>query len=593
MIAQSVFYYIGLPLEATLRQVLMATIKDSGLLGLVKEELEANLKEIETKLEIYADEPDKGGQHLEACQHNFHQIAGVCRVVGMPAASMLADEMEAMMQVLAKQVDNGQEAYLEGLGQGVTMLSRYLAYVQLSQKLMPEVLLPTINDIRLINNKSRLPENYFFEFAVAPEELLKHLPKVTNENAETDRQQLATYASRLRHMYQVGFLGVIHNENLKPNLKLMSRALNRLLKLCGDTKARPLWQLGVGMVESFQEGDVEVNRNRKMLLGKLDRELKRLSHETDAVLDGEPDEELVKECIYVISLGQNNGQLQYKTGLGLDNHLSDKTIRTHLTCMTGPDGSAINAIVVALQEELTTIKEALDLSNRGRLEEQLDALVEKLFQVGKTLKVLELEKTSDDIVDWTEKLSALKDGEDDAAEEIFSNVADLLFRIENSVNHMITVKVSSVEDDVDSEANQEEKVSSTIFDEASAIVVKESRLGISHAKNAITSYMDSKWDVSHLVDVPQILSSVGGALLYLKLARAASIFKESRVFVEERLLESEAEKPNEQMMETLADALSSIDYYLEGLEDQKPIGDNVLLIAEESMNELGYPVAAA
>lgn len=571
----------------------MAIIKDSSLLGLVKGELEASLQEIEVKLEIYADEPDKGEANLETCHHNFHQIGGVCRVVGMPAASMLADEMEAMMEILDKKEDAIKEEYLQGLGQGVTMLSRYLSYVQLSQKLMPEVLLPTINEIRLINNKSRLPENYFFEFSVAAEELLKQLPGVSNENAETDRKQLAAYSSRLRHMYQVGFLGVIKNENLKPNLKLMSRALNRLMKLCGDVKVAPLWQLGAGMIESFQDGDVEVNRNRKMLLGKLDRELKRLINETDEVLDSEPVEDLVKECIYVISLGQNTGQLQYKTSLGLDSHLSDKTIRTHLMCMTGPDGSAINAVVSALQEELTSIKEALDLSNRGRLEEQLDELVEKLLRIAKTLKLLELEKTSEDIIEWTEKLSALKSSEDAAAEEIFSNVADLLFRIENSVNHMITAKVSGSEEDVDSEKNQEEKISSTIFDEASIIVVKECRLGITHAKNAITSYMDASWDVSHLVDVPEILNSVSGALLYLKLARAALIFNESRVFVQERLLESDAEKPNEQMMETLADALSSIDYYLEGLEDQKPIGDNVLLIAEESMNELGYPVAAA
>lgn len=571
----------------------MTVIKDSGLLGLVKEELEANLREIEVKLEIYADDFDKGEANLETCCHSVHQIGGVCRLVGMPAAAMLADEMEAMMKTLGKKEGAIKEACLEGLGQGVTMLSRYLSYVQLSQKLMPEILLPTINEIRLINNKSRLPENYFFEFSSAAGELLKKLPGISNENAETDRKQLAAYSSRLRHMYQVGLLGVIKNENLKPNLKLMSRALNRLIKLCGDVKVVPLWQLGVGMIESFQDGDVAVNRNRKMLLGKLDRELKRLFHETDDVLDSEPEEDLVKECIYVISLGQNTGQLQYKTSLGLDNRLSDKAIRTHLMCMTGPDGSAITAVVTALIEELTSIKEALDLSNRGRLEEQLDELVEKLFQIANTLKLLELEKISEDIIAWTDKLSALKNGEEAAAEEIFSNVADLLFRIENSVNHMITAKLSGSEEELDSEKDQEEKISSTIFDEASAIVVKECRLGITHAKNAITSYMDSNWDVSHLVDVPQILNSVGGALLYLKLSRAALIFNESRVFVQDRLLKEDAEKPNAQMMETLADALSSIDYYLEGLEDQKPIGDNVLLIAEESMNELGYPVAAA
>ena len=92
----------------------MTVIKDSGLLGLVKEELEANLREIEVKLEIYADDFDKGEANLEACCHSVHQIGGVCRLVGMPAAAMLADEMEAMMKTLGKKEGAIKEACLDG-----------------------------------------------------------------------------------------------------------------------------------------------------------------------------------------------------------------------------------------------------------------------------------------------------------------------------------------------------------------------------------------------------------------------------------------------------------------------------------------------
>jgi hypothetical protein len=49
--------------------------------------------------------------------------------------------------------------------------------------------------------------------------------------------------------------------------------------------------------------------------------------------------------------------------------------------------------------------------------------------------------------------------------------------------------------------------------------------------------------------------------------------------------------PTKENMETLADALTGVDYYLESMEEQKPIGDGVLEVAEESMKALGYPVA--
>jgi hypothetical protein len=34
-----------------------------------------------------------------------------------------------------------------------------------------------------------------------------------------------------------------------------------------------------------------------------------------------------------------------------------------------------------------------------------------------------------------------------------------------------------------------------------------------------------------------------------------------------------------------------VDYYLESMEEQKPIGDGVLEVAEQSMNVLGFPVS--
>ena len=574
----------------------MAILRDSSLLVLVKEEMESSLNEIELKLELYIDNPEQDDAHLEICKNNLHQIGGVCQMVGMPGAFLLVEEMEELIKALSMKDELGKEEFLIALGQGVTMLHRYMAYVALSQKLMPEILLPTINEIRKSANKGRLPENHFFIFPEPPLELIKKLPEISNEQVESDREQFISHCRRLRHMYQVGLIGVIKDESLMPNLKLMDRAINRLIKLIGKTRISPLWQLGAGVIESFQNGDVEINLNRKMLLGKLEREFKRLTQQSEELLESDPPEELVSECVYIISLAKENDNLQYKNYLGLENKLSDKTIRTHLMCMTGPDGSAVNAIVAALKEDLTLVKEALDLSNRGKLEEQKENMVDKLNQVSKTLKMLELEKISESIFDWTEKLSKLSnDTEDQLVEEVFSNVAELMFKIDNSVSQMLTKKITSDDEVAESEEEQEEKISNTIFDEARIIVVKESRQGISHAKNAITSYMDSGWDASHLVDVPETLNTVGGALLYLRLPRASSIFNGSKNFVQERLLQSDSDKedPNVQMMETLADALSSIDYYLEGLEDQKPIGDDILLIAEESMDELGYPIAAA
>ena len=58
-------------------------------------------------------------------------------------------------------------------------------------------------------------------------------------------------------------------------------------------------------------------------------------------------------------------------------------------------------------------------------------------------------------------------------------------------------------------------------------------------------------------------------------------------FVEQRMLDSTQGGIPHDTFETMADAMSSVDYYLESMEDRRPIGDGLLDLAEQSIAELG------
>ena len=135
------------------------------------------------------------------------------------------------------------------------------------------------------------------------------------------------------------------------------------------------------------------------------------------------------------------------------------------------------------------------------------------------------------------------------------------------------------------------------LDEAPALLVAESRSGLSLVKRAISTYLETSRDLLHLSNVPATLQSVAGSLSFLGIARGAAVLQASSRYIDARMRGSE-EQPGLADMETLADANSSIDYFLESLEANKPIGDGILdiaeeSIAEESIAELGFPVSAA
>ena len=121
-------------------------------------------------------------------------------------------------------------------------------------------------------------------------------------------------------------------------------------------------------------------------------------------------------------------------------------------------------------------------------------------------------------------------------------------------------------------------------------VVAECRAGVSLTKRSLSSYIDSGGDRMHLSNVPAVLGGLSGGLTFLELIRAKAIVEGCRTYIESKLLAEGSSVPGREQMETLADAISSIDYYLESIEEYKPIGDAVLDVADESLAELGVPV---
>jgi hypothetical protein len=166
-------------------------------------------------------------------------------------------------------------------------------------------------------------------------------------------------------------------------------------------------------------------------------------------------------------------------------------------------------------------------------------------------------------------------------------LVDTLMEVENAVAGL----VKRVTPGADTPVNNSQ-ISVHQLDEARALLVGESRSGLSLAKRALSAYLDSSNDLMHLTNVPSTLQSVVGGLSFLGMERGAAVLRASSRYIEVRMLASE-QQPGMAELETLADAITSVDYFLESLEANKPIGESILEIAEESVAELGFPVDPA
>ena len=108
------------------------------------------------------------------------------------------------------------------------------------------------------------------------------------------------------------------------------------------------------------------------------------------------------------------------------------------------------------------------------------------------------------------------------------------------------------------------------------------------AKNSIVNFIASQWDHSEIEDVPELLDSIRGGLQIIPLPQAAKLLGACSTYIRESLLATKA-IPDWQQLDRLADAITSIEYYMERLSEGSQDNERILKVAEESVAKLGFP----
>lgn len=561
----------------------MVAITNTISLTFLKDEIEDTLNRAEASLEAFVNDPERK-QDLEQSIEAFHQVRGIFQMLELPAAALMSEEMELVGREL---VDKGSsDAGTAALSNAIVLLARYLEYVQLKNRTLPELLIGGINELRRASGKSLIPESHFFNVDLSRD----RFPQPPE--SRTDKSEVPRLCRRLRHMYQVGLLGVLRNQNSRTSLKLMSRALERVDRLCGPVPvSRWLW-IARGSVEALRLDEMRITQGRKMLLSQYDRQLKKLVYEGEDGLNAKPPLLLLKEGLYVVSLcSRSEGVVgEIRQVYDLRDHLTDQALQDEVALMAGGGDSVVRTVALGLKEELNEVKSTLDMAAQGAPDSSFDEVADIMVRIANTLVMVGQTREAQKVKERANGVRHWKAGEVDPESLDFQYLVDELLSVENTVAQL--ERRFAPGDELHKEARNK-GISLYQLDDARMAVVGECRSGLTLTKRAISSFVDSDFDPMHLSNLPGTLAGVVGGLTFLELERARAVLESCRNYIEQVLLASGADKPSQEQMETLADAVTSVDYYLESMEEQKPIGEAVLEVAEESLEELGFPVVRA
>ncbi len=548
-------------------------------------EIEETLKQARQALEAYVEDP-KDSTRIRFCLTHIHQVHGSLQMVEFFGAALLAEEMERLAQALMNEaVSNSAEAQ-EVLMRAILQLPVYLDQVKSARRDHPSMVLPLLNDLRAVRGESLLTETKLF----APDLKRAHQVRGERPPVNRDNAQFVDVLGKLRKMYQYSAAGVIRNVNLEENYVYLNKVFARLYKVTQGTARQPLWDIALALGEGLACDAIEASVSVKNLLRQLDKEIKLLALNGIGALGEYTSDELIKNMLYYVARSGEGGahlkRIKKIYGLGaslLETNEQTEQAEQSQALLSTPDPDAVRSVVAALKDELDAIKHALDVVLSGHDNgNALDEALPIIKRVADTMAVLGIGHLRKEILAQSDILESAA-ASDDLSNEVLMGVASKIIEIEGSLESLVV--------GVGKPGKIKER--DIHIDRAQESVLRESRNGLEQAKDAIIEYISSQWDCDHLINVPKLLGEIRGGLEMVPLPRPARILSACARYIKEQLLEQKI-TPEWSTLDTLADAIASVEYYLERLSGDHDEDDELLLsVAEESVDALGYRVADA
>lgn len=554
-------------------------------LGLVRSELFATIEQAEQSLELFIADRLNVSLLQQAVEY-LQQIRGILKLIELAGAELLAQEILLLATDIPAGAGQERDGQLAALGKALFVLRRYLEGIDIHRQEIPELLLPIINELRQSTGQPSLPESYFFSVRLDQ-------PRPQRRNVEIQPGAANRDGPRLRQMYQLGLMNVLREQNQGAALKLMSRALGRLDDLLGGRERSRLCWIGAAALEAMAEAQMRPSKARKQLLARIDRDLRQLLLNPQF----EAPRSLLKEMLYLVALagaqGERASEMRRVFGLAslpFTDHLLEEESRR----LGGPGQEVMRSLSLAIRDELVGVKDILDLIERGTAQlEGKQALHAQIGKLAKTLDMIGLSSAGNALQGLVAMVGAWSERSDNPPADELLRLADALLYVESMV---ATLEQSEQRQRVASPRAtgqaEGESYAAHQLDEARIVVIDEAQAGLALAKRAITAYLESSGDKLNLANVPTSLQAVRGGLWFLGLERAAELVGACAGYIQTHMIEN-AQIPSEQMLETLADALTSLEFFLEGGASLRPEGrQDVLDLAADSVRALGMQVAA-
>jgi len=554
---------------------------DTTTLGWVKPELDATLRLAREEIEAFAENPAQTA-HMKSCAAHMHQVHGTLRMIELYAPAMVAEEMERLsLSLLRGEVTDRDEA-CAALMRGVVQLPDYLERLQGGHRDIPIVLLPLLNELRATRGETGLSESVLFSPDL-DRPLPENLPAPAPTAAKPARDEIATQLGALRDA-----LAAWPEDGAPADAAQLAKAIDALLAQVDTEPLRRMLWVASSVAGALRDGALAANRGVRQAFAGVEREARQTLVEDSFAFSApradaaaEPTRQLLYHVAH--SESQHPALNSLRQTFDLAGQMPSEDELEHARgSLSGRNRALLDTVSAAIKEDLLRVKDALDLHLRTKQTDvnELRPQVDALTRVSDTLGMMGLGVARNVVIQQRDAMREIVSGRRAADEGALLDVAGALLYVDASLDDQVARLGRP-------DASGDEDLATGERNKVIEVVVREAIANFGDARQSFVAFVETGWEHAELGEVPRLLDEVGGALRMLEQGLPAEYLTAVKRYVEVELL-NRKRVPNSQQLDTMADALASLEYYLEALRDQRPARDEILEIARHALERLRY-----
>jgi len=270
-------------------------INISSIVG-IREAIEQIFSLMFRHLESYAADTEDIRQ-IEECHYYAHQLNGMLEMLGLNGVLFVSQSVEDLLRSIHEQRIDSKPEILALVKQAGRTIYRYLDALVDGEKDNPAKLFPIYRKIMHAQGLEEVAESDLF-FPDMREEL-----PLQPAQFDLDAQSRQSTTRQARAQFQTGLLNWLKDTRNKQSLRQMIDAVHLIERLPASIEQRTFWWVSSGFLDSLLYQEQDIDKSTRRLCGKIEQEIRYLNKETHVVAS-----RLTRELLYRIARSEPVGE---------------------------------------------------------------------------------------------------------------------------------------------------------------------------------------------------------------------------------------------------------------------------------------------